>query len=66
MMLCVGLAGHVWHDNGAVGVALFLALSGYLIEGLILDEIRNHGLFDVRRFKSGCNESCPLLKNILS
>jgi len=49
----VGISGwicRVWHDHGAVGVPLFFALSGYLIGGLILDELRNHGSLDVTRF----------------
>lgn len=49
----VGVSGwiaRVWHDHGVVGVPLFFALSGYLIGGLILDELRNHGSLDVTRF----------------
>lgn len=45
-----GWLARIWHDYGIVGVPLFFALSGYLIGGLILDEIRNHGTFDVIRF----------------
>jgi peptidoglycan/LPS O-acetylase OafA/YrhL len=45
-----GWLARAWHDHGVVGVPLFFALSGYLIGGLILDEIRNYGSFDVMRF----------------
>lgn len=45
---------HVWHDPpvllGATGVTLFFALSGYLITGLLVDELQHEGRIDFVRF----------------
>ena len=35
---------------GVVGVVMFFALSGYLITGLLLDELERTGRVDLRRF----------------
>jgi peptidoglycan/LPS O-acetylase OafA/YrhL len=45
---------HAWPDAfpgaGVVGVVMFFALSGYLITGLLVDELDRTGRVDLRRF----------------
>ncbi|HXH79985.1 acyltransferase [Nocardioides sp.] len=45
---------HAWPEPfagaGVVGVVMFFALSGYLITGLLLDELDSTGRVDLRRF----------------
>ena len=48
-----GIVGSiVWllRQWGAFGVPLFFTLSGYLVGGLLISELRRHGQIDVRRF----------------
>jgi peptidoglycan/LPS O-acetylase OafA/YrhL len=40
----------VWHHFGWAGVDLFFVLSGFLIGGLVFQELKAHGSFDARRF----------------
>lgn len=46
----VGTVAYVWHEWGGFGVPLFFTLSGYLVGGLLISEMRNHGGIDVGRF----------------
>jgi peptidoglycan/LPS O-acetylase OafA/YrhL len=45
-----GAIYHWWQHKGLMGVPLFFALSGYLISGLIFNEIRRYGSFHPGRF----------------
>lgn len=48
-----GIAGSVawgWHEWGGFGVPLFFTLSGYLVGGLLIVEMRSHGKIDAVRF----------------
>ena len=48
------LLRHAWPDTfggaGVAGVVIFFALSGYLITGLLLGDLRSRGRIDYRRF----------------
>jgi peptidoglycan/LPS O-acetylase OafA/YrhL len=46
----MGVFGRIWHDYGAFGVSLFFTLSGYLVGGLLLSELRKRGSISIKRF----------------
>ncbi len=46
----VGALAYVWHEWGGFGVPLFFTLSGYLVGGLLITEMRTRGGIDVGRF----------------
>ena len=46
----VGSIAWVWHEWGGFGVPLFFTLSGYLVSGLLISEVRRHGSINVGRF----------------
>lgn len=46
----VGSIAWAWHEWGGFGVPLFFTLSGYLVSGLIISEVRRHGSVKVGRF----------------
>lgn len=54
--IAVGLVmlRHAWPSafpgSGVVGVVMFFAISGYLITGLLVDELERSGCVDLRRF----------------
>jgi peptidoglycan/LPS O-acetylase OafA/YrhL len=45
-----GWLARTWQTNGWLGVPIFFALSGYLISGLIFDELRVRNDFRIGRF----------------
>jgi peptidoglycan/LPS O-acetylase OafA/YrhL len=46
----VGLIAGIWHEWGGFGVPLFFTLSGYLVGGLLISELRRRGSIDITRF----------------
>jgi peptidoglycan/LPS O-acetylase OafA/YrhL len=46
----VGSFAWAWHEWGGFGVPLFFTLSGYLVSGLLITEVRRHGSINVGRF----------------
>jgi peptidoglycan/LPS O-acetylase OafA/YrhL len=46
----VGSIAWILRQWGAFGVPLFFTLSGYLVGGLLISELRRHGQIDVSRF----------------
>jgi peptidoglycan/LPS O-acetylase OafA/YrhL len=41
---------HGWRSEGSIGVSIFFVLSGFLITSLLLEEWRDHGRIDFKRF----------------
>jgi peptidoglycan/LPS O-acetylase OafA/YrhL len=56
------LVRHAWPDvfggAGVVGVTAFFALSGYLITGMIADEVSRTGRLSYARFTAGVRSVC--------
>jgi peptidoglycan/LPS O-acetylase OafA/YrhL len=46
----VGSLAWIWRTWGGYGVMLFFTLSGYLVGGLLISEMRRHGSIDIKRF----------------